>query len=380
MAATFLTLTENESYVIGAPDTKFPFVVIDVGGGAVVTTPNPHPEPREAFFKYEFQAGSKGFGHFVVNNPTFEEYSPVFVTILGADGSTPVQHAPTAQGETLTQAAGNYSFNLSRLLANDVDPDGDLLYVNIVSPFSFTVPAGSNTSADVFSHSPDLPYNTVFPLDGSQLSIIADKPDGTPLGYAELRFDYFVSDAYGNVSNTVQAVIKIGASPTTGGAVGTYVAGGAGDDTIDKNGTTTAWQLAGGNGNDYLRGGSANDSLNGGAGDDRLIGGAGNDVLTGGTGADRIFGGAGNDTFLIRAGDLATGSVKDQIIDFEGAGVAGGDMLRLVGFDAGATLVHLGEVGAVSHYWVNDGAHSGELWVQAGGVLLQPGDYGFVPA
>uniref|UniRef100_B0T214 Hemolysin-type calcium-binding region n=1 Tax=Caulobacter sp. (strain K31) TaxID=366602 RepID=B0T214_CAUSK len=375
MAATFLTLTENESYVIGAPDTKFPFVVVGVGGGGVVTTPNPNPEPREAFFKYEYQAGGKGFGHFVVNNPYFGEYSPVFVTILGADGSAPVQHAPTAQGETLTLANANSGFNLSRLLANDVDPDGDLLYVHIVSPFSFTAPAGSTTSAEVFSHSPDLPFNTVFPLDGSQLSIAADKPDGTPLGYTELRFDYFVSDAYGNASNTVQAVIKIGAPPA-----GAYVAGGAGDDTIDKSGTTVAWQLAGGGGDDYLCGGSGNDSLNGGAGDDRLIGGAGNDVLTGGTGADRMFGGAGNDTFLIRAGDLATGPVKDQIIDFEGAGVTGGDMLRLVGFGAGATLVHLGEVGAVSHYMINDGAHSGELWVQAGGVLLQPGDYGFVSA
>jgi hypothetical protein len=378
MAATYLTLTENESYVIGAPDTKFPFVVVGIGGGSVITTPNPTPEPREAFFQYEFQAGSKGFGHFVVNNPSFDEYSPVFVTILGADGSAPVQHAPTAQGETLTLANTNGGFNLSRLLANDSDPDGDLLYVHIVSPFSFTAPAGSDTSAFVSSHSPDLPFNTVFPLDGSQLDIIANKPDGTPLSYAELRFDYFVSDAYGNASSTVQAVIKIGAAAPSG--TGTYIAGGNGDDTIDKNGTTTAWQLAGGGGNDYLRGGSANDSLNGGAGDDRLIGGAGNDVLTGGTGADRIFGGAGADTFLIRAGDLATGTAKDLIIDFEGAGAAGGDMLRLVGFDAGATLVHLSEVGAVSHYMINDGAHSGELWIQAGGVLLQPGDYGFVAA
>ncbi len=378
MTATFITLTENETYVIGAPDTKFPFVVTGVGGGDLFTIPNPNPEPREAFFQYAYEAGSKGFGHFVLNNTYFEEYSPVFVTILGADGSAPVQHAPTAQGETLTLPDVHTGFNLSRLLTNDSDPDGDLLYVHIVSPFSFTAPAGSNTSADVFSNSPDLPFNTVLPLDGSQLLIIADKPDGTPLSYAELRFDYFVSDAYGNASNTVQAVIKIGASAPAG--TGTYVAGGAGDDTIDKNGTTTAWQLAGGGGADYLRGGSGNDSLNGGAGDDRLIGGAGNDVLTGGTGADRIFGGAGADTFLIRAGDLATGAAKDQIIDFEGAGVSGGDMLRLVGFDAGATLVHLSEVGAVSHYMINDGAHSGELWVQAGGVLLQPGDYGFVAA
>ena len=379
MAATFITLTESETYVIGAPDTKFPFVVIGVGGGDLLTIPNPHPEPREAFFQYAYEAGSKGFGHFVLNNPSFDEYSPVFVTILGADGSAPVQHAPTAQGETLTLANADSTFNLSRLLTNDVDPDGDLLYVNIVSPFSFNAPAGSNTSVEIFNYSSDLPLTKVFPLDGSQLYIAADKPDGTPVGYAELRFDYFVSDAYGNASNTVQAVIKIG-TPPTGAATGTYVAGGAGDDTIDKNGTTTAWQIAGGGGNDYLRGGSANDSLNGGAGDDRLIGGGGNDVLTGGTGADRIFGGAGADTFLIRAGDLATGTVKDQIIDFEGAGVSGGDMLRLVGFDAGANLVHLSEVGGVSHYMINDGAHSGELWVNAGGVLLQPGDYGFVPA
>ena len=378
MPGLFLTLTENETFVIGAPDVKFPFVVIGVGGGDLFTIPNPNPEPREADFQYAYEAGSKGFGHYVFAYPSFDQYYPVSVTILGADGSAPVQHAPTAQGETLILPDANTGFNLSRLLTNDSDPDGDLLYVNIVSPLTLSAPPGSSTTADLFSHSPDLPFNTVFPLDGSQVLIVANKPDGTPLDYAELRFDYFVSDAFGNASNTVQALIKIGASAS--GASSPYVQGGTGDDTIDKNGTTTAWQLAGGGGNDYLRGGSANDSLNGGAGDDRLIGGAGNDVLTGGTGADRIFGGAGNDTFLIRAGDLATGSAKDQIIDFEGAGVAGGDLLRLVGFDAGATLVHLGESAGISHYMINDGAHSGELWVQAGGVLLKPGDYGFVAA
>ena len=378
MPGLFATLTENESVVLGAPDVKFPFVVIGVAGGDLFTIPNPNPEPREAFFQYVFQAGGKGFGHYVVNIPSFDEYYPVSVTILGADGSVPVQHAPTAQGETVILPDTNSSFNLARLLTNDSDPDGDLLYLHFASPFNFTVPSGSTTFVDYFGNSPDLPFDTVFPLDGAQMYIDATKPDGTPLSYAELRFDYFVSDAYGNASNTVQAVIKIGTPPS--GASSLYVQGGAGDDTIDKNGTTVAWQLAGGGGNDYLRGGSGNDSLNGGAGDDRVIGGAGNDVLTGGTGADRIFGGAGNDTFLIRAGDLATGTVKDQIIDFEGAGAAGGDMLRLVGFDAGATLVHLSEVGAISHYWVSDGAHSGELWIQAGGVLLQPGDYGFVAA
>jgi hypothetical protein len=373
MPGLFITLTENETFVIGAPDLRFPFVVNAVGGGDLIIVPNPDRGYRESFSQYAYKAGSMGFGHYAVHNLVFdEEYAVVSVTILGADGSTPVQHAPTAQGETLIVPG---SFNLSRLVTNDVDPDGDLLYVNIVSPFSFTAPAGSTTSAVLFSHSSGLPYNTALPLDGSELLVTADKPDGTPLDYAELRFDYFVSDAYGNASNTVQAVIKIGPP-----AAGAYVQGGAGDDVIDKNGTTVAWQLASGNGNDYLRGGSGNDSLNGGAGDDSVIGGAGNDVLTGGTGADSISGGAGADTFLIRAGDLATGSAKDQIIDFEGAGVAGGDLLRLVGFDAGATLVHLGESGVVSRYWVNDGAHSGELLIQAGGVLLRPGDYGFVAA
>ena len=376
MPGLFLTLTENETFVIGAPDVKFPFVVNNVGGGDLITVPNPHPAPRESFSQYAYKAGSKGFGHYAVHNLVFdEEYAVVSVTILGADGSAPVQHAPTAKGETLTLADANAGLNLSRLVTNDSDPDGDLLYVNIVPPFSFIAPPGSTTSAVLFSHSPGLPFNTALPLDGSQLLITAEKPDGTSLDYAELRFDYFVSDAYGNASNTVQAVIKIGPP-----AAGAYVQGGAGDDVIDKNGTIVAWQLASGNGDDYLRGGSGNDSLNGGAGDDQVIGGAGNDILTGGTGADRITGGAGADTFLIRAGDLATGTVKDQIIDFEGAGVAGGDLLRLVGFDAGGTLVHLGETGAVSHYWINDGAHSGELLIQAGGVLLRAGDYGFVAA
>lgn len=65
--------------------------------------------------------------------------------------------------------------------------------------------------------------------------------------------------------------------------------GGAGDDTLNAQGTSTSVTADGGAGNDILLGGAGNDILIGGAGNDLLIGGAGNDILIGGAGND-LFG------------------------------------------------------------------------------------------
>jgi len=87
----------------------------------------------------------------------------------------------------------------------------------------------------------------------------------------------------------------------------TNINGTAGNDVIDKTGTTLDYKITagsgadtvvGGLGADSIDGGSENDLLNGGAGSDTLVGGSGNDtaiyVLSENTGAtDRFDGGSG---------------------------------------------------------------------------------------
>lgn len=79
--------------------------------------------------------------------------------------------------------------------------------------------------------------------------------------------------------------------------------------------------------------------LSGTAGSDNLNGGTANEVISGGKGNDFLTGRGGEDVFKIAASDIdASNRGYDKIFDFEGAGRAGGDMLRLEGFGAGSTL------------------------------------------
>ena len=159
--------------------------------------------------------------------------------------------------------------------------------------------------------------------------------------------------------------------------------GGAGDDLLlgqEDNDTLFGDeghdQLAGGLGNDLLSGDGGDDLLNGDGGDDTLYGqdgddaiagndgndslggGAGNDILEGGKGADMLAGGTGNDVYNFSLGD-GQDTITDTALAGEGniinfspgitlnsltfhhdqptqtltIQVAGGDSLRLLGFD-----------------------------------------------
>ncbi|WP_304622047.1 PQQ-dependent sugar dehydrogenase [Roseomonas cutis] len=165
-------------------------------------------------------------------------------------------------------------------------------------------------------------------------------------------------------------------------AAGAYVRGTAGADLLDYAGSAGRVQIAGLEGNDTLRGGSGSDAFNGAVGDDVIAGGAGNDAITGGLGADRVSGGAGSDTFNIGRGDIAATGATDLIVDFQGAGAAGGDVIRFTGFAAGSTLALVGTSGNALVYEVQDlaGLSEGRLLVSASGVpgpALAAGDYVF---
>jgi hypothetical protein len=93
---------------------------------------------------------------------------------------------------------------------------------------------------------------------------------GTVTPSGSLPFAHLV--VYGNV-------IRL----TGGLAVPAVLFGGAGDDTLDAQGSIAANVLVGGSGNDTLLGGSGNDILIGGLGNDTLKGNGGDDILIGGT-------------------------------------------------------------------------------------------------
>lgn len=120
-------------------------------------------------------------------------------------------------------------------------------------------------------------------------------------------------------------------------------------------------RLFGQDGVDSLYGDEGNDTLAGNDGNDTLVGGLGNDTLEGGKGSDVLVGGAGHDTYNFSLGDgqdtitdmalagegnviqffsgITLGSltfIQDQAQQTLTIQVAGGDSLRLLGFDPNA--------------------------------------------
>jgi Ca2+-binding RTX toxin-like protein len=121
-----------------------------------------------------------------------------------------------------------------------------------------------------------------------------------------------------------------------------------------------------------FEGSAGNDTILGGSIGERLSGGLGNDRIDGGGGRDTLSGGGGADVFVMRAG----GVDGDQILDFEGAGVAGGDRIFFVGFGAGASIARV----AGSTYEITYGGGNIETLIitSTNGLPLGAGDFAFV--
>src|SRR5262249_21098313 len=116
---------------------------------------------------------------------------------------------------------------------------------------------------------------------------------------------------------------------------------------------------------DTLRGSGFNDTLNGDGGVNTLNGGAGTDTLTGGAGAD---------TFVFTTpADAGNGAgTRDVITDFEGAGVAGGDVVNVNAIDA-----NIGLAGNQNFTFIgaNPFSAAGQLrFVQVGGNTIVEGN------
>lgn len=184
---------------------------------------------------------------------------------------------------------------LTDLLANAVDPDGDLLSVR-----NITVSSGILTAAQ---------GGWLFDADG----------------YGPVILAYEITDGALSVMQTahLQVVRNVVSSSSgddllVGTECGDDIDGGDGDDNIDARGGNDT--VIGGFGNDHIVAGTGHDTVFAGLGHDVVFGGEGDDWISGGPGNDRLFGEAGNDTLFGDEGDdLLSGGTGNDLL-FGGAG------------------------------------------------------------
>ena len=130
-------------------------------------------------------------------------------------------------------------------------------------------------------------------------------------------------------------------------------------DTFNESGSSEAYYVNGGMGDDVITGGSANDFLVGGAGNDRLNGGGGDDSFIGGGGADVFI-------FTDTPGD-------DRILDF----VSGTDKIDLSAYGIAASGVSTMASGADTILMVDSDANgSADFQITlVGAAAPAAGDY-----
>ena len=215
------------------------------------------------------------------------------------------------------------------LLANDVDPDGQVI----------TVTATSNSSDGTASPASGSPITTVTFTDNGdgdggtfRYTGSTTAPAGSDTG------DVTVTRVSGNtISGDGLADILISGNGNANTLIGyggdDVMVGGSGNDTIWGDWTDENTHTAGG-GDDFIYGGLGADVIHGGLGNDTIWGdlgndstaGGGNDVLYGGFGDDVIHGESGNDTIWgDTSNDSSTGGGNDTLYGGVGADVLHGE-------------------------------------------------------
>ncbi|EFL88196.1 tandem-95 repeat protein [Ahrensia sp. R2A130] len=244
-----------------------------------------------------------------------------FALVFGEGNAAPVAGVDSFQ----TTAPGTSVIDVSDLLANDTDADGDALTITAVN---------ASENADVVLDGDQITYTPGIDFEGVD------------------AFTYTVSDGTTEVDGLVQIEVdnpyddvEIGGNGSDvffGGRGADYLSGGAGADVLF--GGRGADVLNGGSGNDLLFGGRGGDTINGDEGRDIIFGGRGRDTITGGAGADVLFGGRGVDTFV-----FGEGSGRDTIYDFKttrstNSSLIAGDQIAISidGIDSFAQLLSYG--------------------------------------
>ncbi len=251
------------------------------------------------------------------------------------------------------------------VLANDVDPDGDLDETSLLlvtQPLLGSAEVIDGAESSIVRYIAEAPGPDSFDYlvcddfgqcdSGTMLITVMSISDCTVLGtdrsehlagtngpdvICALGGDDVIEAAGGNdiifAGGGADAVVGGGGNDLIIGGPGNdllrgsagsdFLDGGAGDDLA--NGEKDADIVLGGSGDDELHGGLANDQVAGGPGDDRVYGWNGDDAVSGGPGADVVRGGEDNDTIRGGAGDdfLHGESGRDRLIG--GSGFDTGD-------------------------------------------------------
>ena len=207
-----------------------------------------------------------------------------------------------------------FKFDLSKDAAFSRDLGAGQDVAEVKSPATVTQIRLSFTSAEV-GNGKASDAGTLANQDGGlAVRLQAENGGGVPSGTV-YRFDdegiTFTTkgDAKFDVRDLVSGAAR-------GDMFDVVILGTSGADTFDETGSSEAYYINGGMGDDMLTGGLANDFLVGGAGNDRLNGQGGNDSFIGGAGADVFVftGTAGNDRII----DFVANTDK---IDFTAYGI-----------------------------------------------------------
>ena len=274
----------------------------------------------------------------------------------------PHNQAPTAVGDSASTTYGTaVVLSASSLLANDTDPDGDLL---------------SLTSVGAALH--------------GAVSLSGGKVTFTPsFGYVgAASFNYTISDGAGGSAVATVTVTVTSTSGSSTGPAYIYGAGQAGGRTFDVSGDGIGHLVLATSFDDALYGGGQKDVLNASGGDDLVFAGAGDDLITGGAGSDSLHGESGRDSFIWKVADVTNSApgTQDEIFDFEGAGDGrtSGDYLVFQGFSAGSGLALVSQSAADPNlytYALTDAATGASQLIvihSLDGAALAKGDFLFM--
>lgn len=293
----------------------------------------------------------------------------VYVLVAERFGGTDINHTITILGDgsddpaPFTQTTTGFG---GELRVNDQQGDSS----QSLEAFALTVTADSSGEIDLQFFRNDGASNNVIYIAGlaiqSALTPSSD-PGGVDFNPATGELTVTVSNdeaivvgAQGGPAGTVDVSIG-GVAVTDFGTVAPstvesiVVNGGAGGNSIDLSGVTSAdftnsggvvVQVAGAGGNDTISGSAFADTLDGGADSDVIIGFGGDDVLIGGDAADTLSGSGGKDSVNGGAGDdrlNGNGSTGDTLTGGPGNdtmdGGSGNDVLIETG-DGDFTLTN----------------------------------------
>jgi VCBS repeat-containing protein len=212
---------------------------------------------------FESPTDADGNNRYELVVQVFDEHNAIdtqAITVTVVDNDPPV----TADDNIITNVLGD-SFNIPEwaLLANDSDPDGDVIDVRDDGTIANSATGG---------------FATHVPGTGTAgyVQFILQNEEGG-------SFNYRAFDQWGVASSSPGATVNVlrdmdSATPDLDGT--------ANDDILVVGPTSGAASVIGMGGNDILIGAGGDDTLDGGAGDDILQGGAGSDMLAGGDGSD----------------------------------------------------------------------------------------------